>query len=257
MENKISIQATKEGFEKSFAEGKLYDRQTQDAKHLSQIIDSLQLKPNAKVLDLGTGTGYVALAIARRYQEVRVVGLDIVKKTLAKNTESAKQEGLINVVFMSYDGESFPFQADTFDVVVTRYALHHFPDIRSTFGEISRVLKPGGELFIADPTPNDDDTTRFVDDYMKMKADGHIKFYTLSEWQQLGQSVGLKTVDFFETSITFPRLISTTVNFEQIKAKHGQQVVDSYGVHVSDDGRYIFITQRVLNVLFTKEQLGR
>ncbi len=92
---------------------------------------------------------------------------------------------------------------------------------------------------------------------MKMKADGHIKFYTLSEWQQLGQSVGLKTVDFFETSITFPRLISTAVNYEQIKEKHGQQVVDNYGVHVSDDGRYIFITQRVLNVLFTKEQLGR
>lgn len=160
MENKMSLQATKEGFEKSFAEGKLYDRQTQDARHLSRIIDSLPLKPNAKVLDLGTGTGYVALAIARKYQEVQVVGLDIVKDALAKNAERAKQEGLSNVVFLSYDGTAFPFQAGEFDIVVTRYALHHFPDIRATFGEISRVLKSEGRLFIADPTPNDDDTSR-------------------------------------------------------------------------------------------------
>ncbi|MGN0788640.1 MAG: class I SAM-dependent methyltransferase [Christensenellales bacterium] len=254
MENEISIQATKEGFEKSFAEGTLYDRQTQDDKHLSRIIDSLHLKPHAKVLDLGTGTGYVALAIARRYQEVQVVGLDIVQDALAKNTEIAKREGLSNVRFLSYDGGNFPFQAGEFDIVVTRYALHHFPDIRATFGEISRVLKPGGGLFVADPTPNDDDTSRFVDDYMKMKPDGHIKYYTLSEWQSLGQSVGLKAVDCFESSITFPRLKSTAIGFEVIKARHGQKIVDSYGVHSSDDGRYIFITQRVLNVTFTKEK---
>ncbi|MGN0797524.1 MAG: class I SAM-dependent methyltransferase [Christensenellales bacterium] len=254
MEYKISLQATKEGFEKSFAEGKLYDRQTQDARHLSQIIDSLQLSPNAKVLDLGTGTGYVALAIARQYPEVQVVGLDIVNNTLAKNIERAKQEGLSNVVFLSYDGENFPFQADNFDVVVTRYALHHFPDIYAAFREISRVLKLGGQLFIADPTPNDLDITRFVDDYMKMRDDGHIKYYTLSDWQSLGQSVGLDMVDCFETSITFPRLKSTAIGFEAIKERHGQKVVDSYDVHTSDDGQYIFITERVLNVIFTKEK---
>ncbi|MGN0772147.1 MAG: class I SAM-dependent methyltransferase [Christensenellales bacterium] len=254
MDNKNSIQATKDGFEKSFADSKLYDRQTQNESHLSRIIESLHLKSNDKVLDLGTGTGYVALEIARRYPQVQVVGLDIIKDALKKNVERAEQENLSNVRFLSYDGMGFPFRTGEFNIVVTRYALHHFPDICFTFKEISRVLKIGGELFIADPTPNEDDTMRFVDDYMKMKADGHIRFYTLSEWQKLGRSVGLNMVDCFESSITFPRLSSTAIGFEQIIAKHGHKMADSYGVHTSDDGQYIFITERVLNVLFVKEK---
>nr|WP_275891417.1 methyltransferase domain-containing protein [Ruminococcus sp. OA3] len=64
---------------------------------------------------------------------------------------------------------------------MTRYALHHFPEIADTFQEISRVLKPEGYFFLSDPAPNDNDTERFVDAYMQMQNDGHIKFYTKTE----------------------------------------------------------------------------
>ena len=49
---------------------------------------------------------------------------------------------------------------------MTRYALHHFPDIERCFGEISRVLKSGGRLFISDPTPEEGDKDRLVDAFM-------------------------------------------------------------------------------------------
>lgn len=42
-------------------------------------------------------------------------------------------------------------------------------------------MKKGGRLFIAGPTPNEGDTERFVDDYMRMKPDGHIKYYEKEE----------------------------------------------------------------------------
>ena len=90
-------------------------------------------------------------------------------------------------------------------MVITRYALHHFPNIRDTFREVGRVLKPGGILFLSDPAPNVDDTERFVDAYMQMKKDGHIKFYTKEEWQEIGEGAGLRYVDGFETSIRFPK----------------------------------------------------
>lgn len=245
-----SIEATKISFEKSFAERKLYDRQTQDFDHLSKIIGSLNIKTGSKILDLGTGTGYIAFEIAKRNEIAQVTGLDIVEKTLLNNKKKANNEGILNVNFTAYDGKTFPFDDNSFDIIVTRYALHHFPDISRTFGEISRVLKPSSQFFISDPTPNENDTTRFVDDFMRMKPDGHIKYYTKSEWIELGKAVGFKLTDCFETNITFPRLKEAAAGYNDILQKHSGEIIKGYDVYEADDGKYIYITQRVLNISF-------
>ena len=99
----------------------------------------------------------------------------------------------------------FPFDDNSFDIVITRYALHHFPAIKDTFQEVNRVLKKNGIFFLSNPAPNDDDTERFVDEYMQMKNDGHIKFYTKDKWEKIGNVVDLVYVDDFETNICFPR----------------------------------------------------
>ena len=90
--------------------------------------------------------------------------------------------GLHHLKFKNYDGVKLPFADETFDLIITRYALHHFPVIEDTFQEIKRVLKSNAKFFIADPAPNCNDKERFVDAYMQMKKDGHIQFYTLEEW---------------------------------------------------------------------------
>ena len=74
-----------------------------------------------------------------------------------------------NISFISYNGIDFPFVDSEFDMVISRYALHHFPDIQKSISEISRVIKQGAFLFISDPTPNVNDTSRFVDGYMQLK----------------------------------------------------------------------------------------
>ena len=53
------------------------------------------------------------------------------------------------------------------------------------------------------------DTHRFVDAYMRIKPDGHIKYYTKDEFEQLGTNAGFSLSDAFQTEITFPRLIDT------------------------------------------------
>ena len=60
-----TIKAAKEGFEKSFKEKTLYNKQTQDSNHLERIIETLNIKDNDEILDLGTGSGYLAFSIAR------------------------------------------------------------------------------------------------------------------------------------------------------------------------------------------------
>ncbi len=248
MNNKESIQKTKQGFEESFRLGSYYNKQTRDDKHLESILKYVQVEPGMRILDLGTGSGYLAFPFAKRYEQAEVVGLDIVEKTLEENQRRAKSEGIKNLQFVNYEGMEFPFGNNSFDIATTRYALHHFPAISDTFREISRVLKNNGIFFLSDPAPNDDDTERFVDEYMQMKKDGHIKFYTKGEWIGIGNSVGLRYVDDFETAIRFPRKRDAAIEFEDIISKHDEHVINGYRVEVIEDE--IWITEKVNNIIF-------
>lgn len=225
MNNRESIEKTKQGFEKSFSTSVYYDKQTKDENHLESILSFLQVKPGMRILDLGTGTGYLAFPIAENNKEVEVIGLDIVEKTLEANRSKAEAKGLSNLHFVSYEGMKFPFEDNSFDMVITRYALHHFPAIKDTFQEINRVLKKEGVFFLSDPAPNDNDVDRFVDAYMQMKKDGHIKFYTQDEWKEIAEVSALEYVDGFETSIRFPRKRETAIEFDDIMKRYDENVM--------------------------------
>lgn len=245
-----SIHATKSEFEKSFTEGTFYNKQTQDMEHLKQIMDVLPVKPGMRILDLGTGSGYLAFPLAKTYPEAEITGLDIVEAALQRNREQAEQEGLSNLQFSAYDGIKFPFEDNSFDMVISRYALHHFPVIEKTFDEIGRILKPTGALFLSDPAPNEEDTERFVDAYMQMKKDGHIKFYTSVEWETLAEGIGLALEQHFETAVRFPKKRSTALELEAILEHYDADVIKGYDLaYVGDE---IYITEKVNNLLFQR-----
>ena len=253
MDMRSSIEDTRKGFEASFATGDFYNRQTQDSQHLEKILQFLQVSDGMRILDLGCGSGYLAFPMAKNNPDIEVIGLDIVSDTLRANRSRANKEGIKNLTFVSYDGIDFPFEDDSFDLVVTRYALHHFPDIGHSIGEMSRVLKEGGKLFISDPCPNECDTERFVDDYMRLKKDGHIKFYTKDEWKSLCGKCDLNYVDGFESSIRFPKKKNTAYGYEEVLAKHNKAVIESYDLTETD--AELFITERVNNLLFRKNKM--
>ena len=250
MDIKASIEDTRKGFEESFASGDFYNRQTQDAKHLERILAFINVRDGMRILDLGCGSGYLTFPIAERNPHCEVTGLDIVSDAIEVNRSRAKDMGLNNLAFVSYDGIDFPFEAGSFDLVVTRYALHHFPDIEHSIGEVSRVLKEQGVLFISDPCPNDCDKDRFVDDYMRLKKDGHIKFYTKSEWVDICSKYGLHLSDGFESKIRFPKKKDTAFGYEKVLQKHDKAVIESYDLVETDTE--LFVTERVNNLLFTK-----
>lgn len=60
----MSIEATRAGFEASFGEADFYNKQTQDEKHLNDILAAIKIKPGMKILDLGCGSGYLPFPIA-------------------------------------------------------------------------------------------------------------------------------------------------------------------------------------------------
>ncbi|MDC7218932.1 MAG: class I SAM-dependent methyltransferase [Spirochaetales bacterium] len=245
-----SIRKTAESFEKSFLDSSFYDSQTQDKDHLEVIINNLRLAPGKRILDLGTGTGYLAFPLARKNSEMRIIGIDIVKQTIERNKAKAQEEEITNLEFLSYEGDSFPFPDDYFDIVVTRYALHHFPDIQSCFSELSRVIKSQGQLWISDPTPHKSDKERFVDKFMQMKDDGHIKFYTVHEFTSLARQYGFHEESHTLTKIQFPRIKSD--KYSTLINKTTPAILELYEVEVINNE--VFISEDVVNISFCKEQ---
>jgi ubiquinone/menaquinone biosynthesis C-methylase UbiE len=248
VDSKESIARTKKEFEKSFAQAGYYNRQTKDDRHLQMILNYMTIKESDRVLDLGTGNGYLAFPIASCYPDASVIGLDIIEDTLIRNNERALQQGISNLKFVTYDGINFPFEDKSFDVVVSRYALHHFPDIENAFREISRVLNKGGRLLVSDPTPNVEDCSRFVDKFMQMKPDAHIRFYTEHEIILAAKAYGLVKKSSFTTEIRFPR--KGADQYRELLKEYNKEIIEGYQIQIIGDE--IFISEKVLNVLFEK-----
>lgn len=249
MDIKQSINNTRREFEKSFAESKYYSIQTQDDKHLELILKELRIDNGYSVLDLGTGSGYLAFPIACRYPNCNVIGLDIVEQALNMNRQKVQDNGLKNIRFELYDGLELPFDDSSIDIIVSRYAVHHFPAIEYAFQEIARVLKRGGQLFVSDPTPNKEDTIGFVDAYMKIKPDGHNKFYRYDEFVTLGMGVGLSINDSFRTEIRFPR--KEVNKYSVLLSQVDKSTLDDYNIKIINDE--IYITEQVENLSFIKD----
>lgn len=248
MDESTIIQKARAGFDEDFSKKNYMEQRTGDAVHLQKILSCLNIVPHSKILDLGTGSGFLAFPMAQDNSESIVVGLDIAVRTLEQNRKKASMMRLSNLNFVDYDGINFPFEDGTFNYVVTRYALHHFPDIEKTFTEINRVLKRGGVLFVSDPTPNEVDNIRFVDTFMQMKDDGHIRFYLKSEFVELTGKHGFQLVDSFASEIRFPS--NRTEKYLQIAGSIDEKIIDSYEIEVNQGE--IYITEQVNNLMFLK-----
>jgi ubiquinone/menaquinone biosynthesis C-methylase UbiE len=105
-----------------------------------------------KILDVGTGPGYLPIEIAKRTESITVVGIDATAKMIQLANRRAKAEGLAHrLTFLVGNAYSLMFQDDSFDMVVSTGVLHAWKDPVRALGECYRVLKPGGVAWILDP----------------------------------------------------------------------------------------------------------
>lgn len=119
------------------------------------VIELAGIKSGDTVLDVACGTGNLTLT-AQVYAgpSGKVYGIDAAPEMIEVAREKASRSGLA-VIFQVGLAEQLEFAGGTFDVVISRLAIHHLPDDlkRKAFAEILRVLKPGGQLLIADFSP--------------------------------------------------------------------------------------------------------
>ena len=147
----------------------------QDARAaaLAELVGSFVLpRGDERALDVGTGAGALALALAPLVREV--VGVDRVPELLELARERAR--GLANVTFVEGDAERLPFEDGSFDLVGTLRTLHHVPRPELVVAELVRVTRPSGRILVADQiAPIDPLEALAVDRFERARDPGHTR----------------------------------------------------------------------------------
>ena len=117
-----------------------------DDNKLRQIAGRMGILPGSTVLDIGTGTGVFLPFIRERIVDGAVYALDVAEKMLSKSKNKAHGN---HVFYVQADILNAPFVSDVFDIIVCYSAFPHFRDKDEALHEIYRMLREGGNLYIA------------------------------------------------------------------------------------------------------------
>ena len=156
---------------------------------LQEVIDLVRPLRGDLALDVATGTGNTAFALAPLVR--RVVGLDLTREMLDQAGRVAKTKGVENVDWVIGDACVLPFPDETFDIYVVRAAPHHFTDIDAFLDEAYRVLRPGRDAAFIDcapPTPARD----VLHEVEKRRDPSHVMSLTVDEWRGRLEKAGFE-----------------------------------------------------------------
>jgi ubiquinone/menaquinone biosynthesis C-methylase UbiE len=168
-----------------------YSRSTfhTSADRLQEVVDLVHPLPGDLALDVATGTGNTAFALAPLVR--RVVGLDLTREMLDVAKRLAGERKIDNADWVLGDASALPFPDETFDIYVVRAAPHHFPHFDAFVSEAFRVLRPGRDAAFVDcapPTPARD----VLHEVEKLRDPSHVLSLTVDEWRSQLKAVGFE-----------------------------------------------------------------
>ncbi|MDY6912636.1 MAG: methyltransferase domain-containing protein [Chloroflexota bacterium] len=193
----------------------LFTRKTQDyagssllvnSDNLDAVIQLSQISSNDRVLDVATGTGFMAKAMSG-------IGADVLATDFTISMLEKAREGIgdcDNAAFALADAECLPFADASFDVIACRVAIHHFANPQIALREMARVCKPGGRVVIMDVVSSEDESRSELHNRIgKMRDSSEVRQWRCSELEQMLRdgALDVSTVDLWPHLMAFDEWI--------------------------------------------------
>ncbi len=156
---------------------------------LARLVELLKPGPDWQVLDVATGAGHTAFALAPHV--ARVYATDITPQMLEQAQKLAAARELDNVVFETADAGELPYAGNRFDLVTCRIAPHHFADIPRFVAEATRVLRRDGRLALVDNVVPPGSVGDYINAFEKFRDPSHGRCLSLEAWIDIFKEAGL------------------------------------------------------------------
>lgn len=163
-------------------------------------VDRLGLEPHFEVLDVAGGTGLLSRAIAPHVKNV--VAVDITPEMLAHGRRQVDRERIANVRFEMGAAEDLPYPSESFDMVATRFTVHHFqrPDV--VIGEMRRVCRHGGRIAVIDiVSPEDEKLAARYNHFERLRDPTHTRALSPSELEKMIEAGGVRGIQAYSRDV--------------------------------------------------------
>ena len=168
--------------------------------HLQWVVDRLSLRPALEVLDVATGTGLLSRAISPCVK--RVVAVDITPEMLAQGQSEADRLGITNVSFEQGAAEALPYPTASFDMVVTRFSVHHFKSPEVVMREMCRVCRHGGTLVVIDiVSSEDEELAARYNNVERLRDSSHTQALSPSGLKKIVEDAGAKILNYYSREV--------------------------------------------------------
>jgi ubiquinone/menaquinone biosynthesis C-methylase UbiE len=168
----------------------VHSRGHAEGDDLERLVELARATPADDALDIATGGGHTALALAR--VAGTVMATDLTPEMLTAAEEHIRGAGMTNVNFRIADAQALPFGDASFDLVTCRIAPHHFPQPDAFARQVRRVLRPSGRFLLEDSIVPAGEPGAFLNRVEAVRDRSHVRSLTLDEWWTLLLDAGFR-----------------------------------------------------------------
>lgn len=231
-------------------------------EYLKHMVSCVNPQNTDTVLEVAAGTCVCGRSFAPFVQNI--ICLDMTPAMLAVGKGEAEKQGLCNIDFMQGDAEKLTFEDNSFDIVISRLAFHHFSNPKQCFSEMARVLKPGGKLVVIDMEAAEEVLRNTEDEIETLRDSSHMRNLSKEEFAAMFREnhLTITTMDCTEIPVSLTAwlaLTNTPVEIsENISKRFANEIIGSYltGFHPYQKDGEIYFNQRWVMMIGEKNISG-
>ena len=155
------------------------------AEYTDYLIQKIGAKGNEHALEVAAGTCICGRALAPFVKDITC--LDLTQEMLAQGKKLAEESQIRNISFQAGNAEELSYEAETFDLVITRLSFHHFTNPEKPFQEMQRVLKKGGRMIVWDMEATEEPLREVDDKIETMRDPSHTRILSREEFERMFQ----------------------------------------------------------------------